>query len=111
MHLDGHLSRNPYSIESSTEREEWYIDGIEGSFPPRRHAGAATVNGMLGGAIIPPFGYTGNIKDLVSEDLLQKEEVEAARASEEAIRELERRHDEEWKKRYGDGSGENERRG
>ncbi|KAH7384614.1 hypothetical protein BKA66DRAFT_392120, partial [Pyrenochaeta sp. MPI-SDFR-AT-0127] len=60
------------------KHELWHKESL-------RKPGAAAVNGLLGAAIIPPFGYRGPIRDLVTKKLLPADELLTAEKSAEAM--------------------------
>lgn len=86
-------------------REAWYKDDVsvrEGKAIRKRenfhkesarNPGAASANGLITMAIVPPLGYSGSIRDLHTNRLLPDDELEALDANSTALKEMSRWHD------------------
>ncbi|KAF1911438.1 hypothetical protein BDU57DRAFT_566157 [Ampelomyces quisqualis] len=102
--LEDRLKRNPVK---ETVRAKWWsdlIDKEETHFAqseesreirksPGRHEHATLVNAVLNYAIIPPFGYRGDIHDLLKGDNLSDFEALMAKTSRQALERVHREHD------------------
>lgn len=73
-------------------RHHWYrdFDQTKPKIDPNWHTtsirkpGAAALNALITAATIPPFGYSGCVRDLIENEQLPRNEVALARASQEA---------------------------
>ncbi|KAG9388496.1 hypothetical protein A1F94_001388 [Pyrenophora tritici-repentis] len=97
---EGHKGTNAADLDDG----EFQID-----YP--RHRGAAGVAGVLGAAIIPPYGYGGPISDLVKRRLLPNEELVLHDSGQFMRNKLNEEHDRRFDKRIqnmADGTAPNE---
>ncbi|KAF1831941.1 hypothetical protein BDW02DRAFT_530817, partial [Decorospora gaudefroyi] len=83
--------------EKEEEVEEEKDDKLE-----LRNPSAAAVSGLLGAAIIPPYGYRGDIRDLVGKSLLAQNELILHETSEAAMTSIHEEHDKNFEKRRED---------
>jgi hypothetical protein len=72
------------------QKEDWHKTSV-------REDGAASINGLLNAAILPPVGYTGHIRKLVQKRELPDRELLLADTSAAAMRSLHRHHEDNYK--------------